>query len=85
MCRLGSTRGPTRSTRGEFASDEMKGELNKIIDSLYEQIVDGISYHRNISKNDVTDMINGVFVNGTTARIASWWIIWWMKMGCGNW
>src|SRR2546430_8576171 len=46
----------------------MKGELNKILDSLYEQIVEGIAYHRNISKNDVTDLINGVFVNGTIAR-----------------
>jgi protease-4 len=65
---IGQYKGADEQFTREFASDEMKGELNKILDSLYEQIVEGISYHRNISKNDVTDLINGVFVNGTVAR-----------------
>src|SRR5256714_238836 len=65
---IGQCKGADEEYTREFASDEMKGELNKIIDALFEQIVDGISYHRNISRNDVTDMINGVFVNGTIAR-----------------
>jgi protease-4 len=65
---IGQYKGADEQYTREFASDEMKGELNKILDSLYEQIVEGIAYHRNISKNDVTDLINGVFVNGTVAR-----------------
>jgi len=65
---IGQYKGADEEYTREFASDEMKGELNKILDSLYDQIVDGISYNRNISKNDVTDLINGVFVNGTVAR-----------------
>ncbi|HEV8605570.1 MAG TPA: signal peptide peptidase SppA [Tepidisphaeraceae bacterium] len=65
---IGQYKGADEQYTREFASDEMKGELNKILDALWDQIVEGISYHRNISKNDVTDMINGVFVNGAIAR-----------------
>jgi protease-4 len=65
---IGQYKGADEQYTREFASEEMKGELNKILDALYEQIVDGISYHRNVSKNEVTDMINGVFVSGTVAR-----------------
>jgi len=65
---IGQYKGADEQYTREFASDELKGELNKILDSLYEQIVEGIAYHRNISKNEVTDLINGVFVNGLVAR-----------------
>jgi protease-4 len=65
---IGQYKGADEQYTREFASDELKGELNKILDSLYEQIVEGIAYHRNISKNEVTDLINGVFVNGIVAR-----------------
>jgi protease-4 len=65
---IGQYKGADEQYTREFASDELKGELNKILDSLFEQIVEGIAYHRNISKNEVTDLINGVFVNGTIAR-----------------
>jgi len=65
---IGQYKGADEQYTREFASDELKGELNKILDSLYEQIVEGIAYHRNVSTNDVKDLINGVFVNGTVAR-----------------
>jgi protease-4 len=50
------------------ASEELKGEMNKIVDALFEQIVEGISYNRHISKHDVQDLINGVFVSGKVAK-----------------
>jgi protease-4 len=65
---IGQYKGADEQFTRTEASEEMKGELNKILDALFEQIVEGISYHRNVSKNDVTDLINGVFVNGTVAR-----------------
>lgn len=54
-------------TRSE-PSKELRGELNKLVDSLYDQILDGISYNRNITRGDVQDIINGVFVTGPVAK-----------------
>ena len=65
---IGQYKGADEQFTRTEPSKEMRGELNKILDSLYEQIVDGISYHRNITKNDVQDVINGVMVNGKVAK-----------------
>jgi protease-4 len=54
-------------TRSE-PSKELRGELNKIVDSLFEQIVDGIAYNRNINRGDVQEIINNVFVSGKVAK-----------------
>src|SRR6185436_7085760 len=39
---IGQYKGADEQYTREFASDELKGELNKILDSLYDQIVEGI-------------------------------------------
>jgi len=49
-------------------SREMRQEVDKILDGIFQQIVDGIACHRNISNADVTDMINGVFLPAKLAR-----------------
>lgn len=54
-------------TRSE-PSAQMRGEMNKLLDSLYEQIVDGISYNRNLARPDVEEMINNVFLSGRLAK-----------------
>src|SRR5262249_6523511 len=66
--RIGQYKGAEEQSTRTEPSKEMKGELNKIVDALYEQIVEGISYRRHVSKNDVVDMINGVFMNGSIAK-----------------
>ncbi len=54
-------------TRSE-PSAELKGELDRLVDSLFSQIVDGISYHRNLPRSQVEDMINGVMISGRIAK-----------------
>ena len=54
-------------TRAE-ASEELKGELNKLTDALYNQIVDGISGHRNLTKDEVRGLIDRTIVTGQAAR-----------------
>lgn len=49
-------------------SREMRGEIDKILDGIFKQIVDGIACQRNISNADVIDMINGVFLSAKIAR-----------------
>ncbi|HEX2974240.1 MAG TPA: signal peptide peptidase SppA [Tepidisphaeraceae bacterium] len=49
-------------------SQEVRGELNKILDSIYQQIVEGISNHRNLPRSQVEEMINGVMMTGKVAK-----------------
>ncbi|MGE5607862.1 MAG: signal peptide peptidase SppA [Bacillota bacterium] len=49
-------------------SNEVRGELNKILDSIYQQIVDGIADHRNLPRSQVEEMINGVMMTGKVAK-----------------
>ena len=54
-------------TRAE-ASEELKGELNKLTGALYEQIVDGISSHRKLPKSQVQKLIDQTIVTGQAAK-----------------
>lgn len=65
---IGQYKGADEQYTRTEPSKELREELNKIVDSLFEQIVDGIAYSRNISRNDVKEMINGVMLNGRAAR-----------------
>lgn len=65
---IGQFKGADESFTRTEPSREMRGEMNKILDSLYDQIVDGIAYNRNISRHDVKDMIDNVMLNGKLAR-----------------
>jgi protease-4 len=49
-------------------SAELKGELNKLVDSLYEQIVDGIAQSRNLPKDAVKQMIDDTIVPAVAAK-----------------
>lgn len=65
---IGQYKGADEQYTRTEASEQMRGEMNKILDAMYEQLVDGISYHRNVPKGDVKDLINGVFVSGRVAK-----------------
>jgi protease-4 len=54
----------TRST----ASEPLKGELTRLADSMYEQIVDGISQNRNISSDVVRQMIDETMISAKVAK-----------------
>jgi protease-4 len=49
-------------------SPELKGELNKLVDSLYEQIIDGIAQNRNLPKDAVRQMIDDTIVPAQAAK-----------------
>jgi protease-4 len=49
-------------------SEELRGELNKLVDSLYNQIVEGISTNRNLSKEAVKQMIDDTIVPAVAAK-----------------
>jgi protease-4 len=54
-------------TRSE-ASEELRGELNKLTDALYDQIVEGISRSRNLPKEKVQELIDETIVTGQAAK-----------------
>jgi protease-4 len=54
----------TRST----ASEPLKGELTKLADSMYQQIVDGISENRNLPPDTVRQMIDDTMMSAKVAK-----------------
>ncbi len=54
-------------TRTE-ASPELKGELNRLADALFEQVVAGIADHRKLAKADVQAMIADTMIMGDAAK-----------------
>jgi protease-4 len=65
---IGQYKGADEQYTRTEPSEQMRGELNKILDSLWSQIVDGISYHRTLPRQDVEDMINDVVLSGKVAK-----------------
>jgi protease-4 len=49
-------------------SDELRGELNKLCDALYDQIVDMISLSRGLSREEVKRIIDDTMLNGKVAK-----------------
>ena len=50
---IGEYKGADEEFTRTQASDELRGELNKLADRLYDHIVDTISISRNMSRSDV--------------------------------
>ncbi|MFI5382033.1 MAG: signal peptide peptidase SppA [Tepidisphaerales bacterium] len=65
---IGAYKGAEEPYTRTEPSKESRGELNKVVDSLYEQIVEGIAYHRHVKRADVLDVINGVFLSARVAK-----------------
>jgi protease-4 len=49
-------------------TEELRGELNKLVDALYAQIIDGIAVHRNLPKETVKAAIDESILTGKTAK-----------------
>lgn len=67
---IGEYKGADEEYTRTEASEELRGELNKLTDSLYNEIVDGISSHRHISKDKVRSLIDQTIVVGKEAKEA---------------
>ena len=55
---IGEYKGADEQYTRTGASEELRGELNKLMDSLYGQIVDGIAQHRKLSPDAVKRLID---------------------------
>ncbi|MGC4032200.1 MAG: signal peptide peptidase SppA [Tepidisphaeraceae bacterium] len=53
-------------------SEELKGELNKLVDSYYKQITDGIAVHRNLKTEDVKRTVDAAILSARQAEQAGW-------------
>ena len=65
---IGQFKGADEQYTRTEPSEQMRGELNKILDSMWGQIVDSISYHRTIPRHEVEEMINDVVLSGKVAK-----------------
>ncbi len=65
---IGEYKGAEEPYTRTAPSDELRGELNKLVDSLYGQIIDGISSHRNLSKDAVKQAIDEAILTAKSAK-----------------
>ena len=65
---IGEYKGAEEPYTRTAASDELRGELTHLIDSMYEQVVDGISLSRSISRQRVQELIDDTIVTGAVAK-----------------
>jgi protease-4 len=49
-------------------SEELKGEMNKLVDAYYKQIIEGISLHRNLSGDRVKQAVDGAIIPAVQAK-----------------
>lgn len=65
---VGEFKGAEEPYTRTAASEELAGELTRLVDAMYEQIVDGVSKGRNISRQAVKQLIDETMLAGTSAR-----------------
>jgi protease-4 len=65
---IGEYKGAEEPYTRTAPSDELRGELNKLVDSLYSQIIDGIATHRNLSKDAVKNAIDEAILTAKSAK-----------------
>jgi protease-4 len=65
---IGEYKGADESYTRSEASAELKGELNKLTDAMYEQLVDEISLSRNVSRDGVKQLIDDTIVSARSAK-----------------
>ena len=65
---IGEYKGADEALTRSGPSEQLKGELNKLSDSLYQEIVDTISASRHLSQSDVREIIDDSMMNGAAAK-----------------
>ena len=65
---IGEYKGADEEYTRTTASEEFRGELNKLMDSLYAQVVDGISLNRNLSREQVKSVIDESILTAQVAK-----------------
>ncbi|HTW93554.1 MAG TPA: signal peptide peptidase SppA [Tepidisphaeraceae bacterium] len=67
---IGEYKGADEEYTRTGPSPELTGQLNKLVDSLYNQVVQQISDSRHLSTDQVKKLIDGVVVDGDQAKAA---------------
>jgi protease-4 len=65
---IGKYKGAKEPYTNSEPSEELKGELNRLTDSLYTQIVSGIAEHRKLSVDAVKQIIDDTMISGDSAK-----------------
>lgn len=65
---IGEYKGADEEYTRTEASDELKGELNKLADSLYAQIIDTISKSRGLQPDKVKALVDDSLITGDEAK-----------------
>lgn len=65
---IGEYKGADEEYTRSGASEELKGEFNKLTESLYNQIIDGISLERNLSRQTVSQLVDDSIIPAATAK-----------------
>jgi protease-4 len=65
---IGEYKGADEEYTRTGASDELKGEFNKLTASLYDQIIDGISFERNLPRKSVETLVDDSIIPAATAK-----------------
>ena len=67
---IGEYKGADEEYTRTEPSSELKGELTKLTEGLYEQIVDGIATNRHLSKEKVQEIVDQTILTGKAAKEA---------------
>jgi protease-4 len=65
---IGKYKGAKEPYTNSQPSEELKGELNRLADSLYGQIVSGIAAHRKLSDDAVKQIVDDTMISGDAAK-----------------
>jgi protease-4 len=69
---IGEYKGAEEPFTRSGPSEELKSEMNKLVDSYYKQIVDTISLNRNLSNEKVKRVVDNAILSGRQAKDAGW-------------
>ena len=65
---IGEYKGADEQYTRTTASAQLKGEMTRLADSLYTQIVDGISLHRNLPRQTVESIVDDAMLSARAAK-----------------
>ena len=65
---IGEYKGAEEPYTRTGASEELRNEMNKLAEAMYEQIVDGIAQNRNLSRDVVRQMIDDTMMPAKVAK-----------------
>lgn len=69
---IGEYKGAEEPFTRSQPSEELRGEMEKLVESYYKQVVEGISLHRSIATDKVRRVIDQAILSAPQAKEAGW-------------